>query len=389
MVNQLKHPKSYDDVIIGSSPLMIMQAIHMARAGRRVCLLERVQELGGNWRVVKLNNGDEVEVACHLIEVFPGIYDLLEEYSGVQFVPLDIQPIRIIRRDFRVNYFSRALMLASGGRLIMGLMRSYIDIWRGAALDHRRILNFKTKLFSYLKYQLPAFIGSSQMKGPKGGFANFIKQLCDRAREEGVTILKLDVTELILKKDMFWQITGKDQKLVFGQKVHVTTSAHLAQVAPSHFVASSTKFVRRACVVVDCLREDVIVNHTYVAFWADPLISRIARIDHTGPSRPTLRFLVEFHNPDLESVGDWQNAVQDRMVNSKIIANGSTFEIMGQVICTFTSNVDQLQPGKLDNNLWAYYSEGNLAAGLAAWRKLSNSVGSESIYDGKGKMNDD
>ena len=77
------------------------------------------------------------------------------------------------------------------------------------------------------------------------------------------------------------------------------------------------------------------------------------------------------------------------MVNSKIIANGSTFEIMGQVICTFTSNVDQLQPGKLDNNLWAYYSEGNLAAGLAAWRKLSNSVGSESIYDGKGKMNDD
>lgn len=372
MTTQSETPEHYDDAVIGSSPMMVMQAIRLARAGRRVCLLERTSELGGNWQTAKLDGGDEVEIACHLIEVFPGIYDLLEEYSGVPFVPLDAQPIRVTRRGVQVAYFNRMLMLVSGGRLFVGLVRSYIDLWRGAAPDRNRVLNFRSKLESYLMYQLPVFFGTSEMKGPEGGFVDFMVQLCDRAREAGVTFRQMDVAEMTLDDDWSWRMRGKDADRIAAQAVHVTTSTNLERMAPGHIVAGPKKFVHRVCLVVDVPRENVIVSHTYVAFWADPLIARIARIDTSGAPRPKLRFLVEFHDPDLWAAGDWQRAVRDRMVLAGIIPDGMAFEILGHVDCTFTANVDQFRPGKLDHNLWAYYSTGNLAAGLAAWR---NTVG--------------
>jgi hypothetical protein len=351
--------------------MMIMQAIRLARSGRRVCLMERSSELGGNWQTVKLENGDAVEIACHLIEVFPGIYDLLEDYSGIPFVRLDVQPVRVTRHGLRVPYFSRFLMLASGARLIVGLLRSHIDVWRGAVPDRNSILNFQTKLASYLKYQLPVFFKTSEMKGPDGGFVHFISNLCDRAREAGVLFRQLDVTQISSREDGLWNVESSERRAILTEGVHVTTSTNLEHVAPGKFVSGPQKFRHRVCVVVDVPREDVIVSHTYVEFWADSLIARIARIDHPGPSRPNLRYLVEFHSPDLDSIGDWKAAVTDRMLHSGIVERGAKVMISGQVDCMFTANVDQFRPGNLDRNFWAYYSTGNLAAGLAAWCKTS------------------
>ena len=358
----------FDDAVIGSSPMMVMHAIRLARAGRRVCLLERTGDLGGNWQLATLDSGDQVEIACHLIEVFPGIYDLLEEYSGVPFVDLDVQPIRVTRRGLKVTYFSRGLMLASGARLIMGWIKAHLDLLRGAAPDRDRVLNFRNKLASYLKYQLPVFFGTSVMKGPRDGFADFMLQLCARAREAGVVFTRMDVAAMTLASDDLWEIEGVAGDHVAVRHVHVTTSTNLERVAPGRVVAGPKRDVHRMSVVVDVPREEILVSHTYVAFWADPQIARIARIDNPGPARPALRFLVEFHKPDLDAQGDWRAAVRQRMEHAGIVGPGARLDIAGQVDCTYTANVDQFPPGRLDRNLWGYYSTGNLAAGLAAWR---------------------
>ena len=67
---------------------MLLQAGLLARAGRRVCLLERETRLGGSWQTGTLENGEEVEIACHVIEVFPGVYDLLAEGRRRALCPL-------------------------------------------------------------------------------------------------------------------------------------------------------------------------------------------------------------------------------------------------------------------------------------------------------------
>lgn len=364
-----KNTNRFDDVVVGSSPMMVMQAIRLARAGRRVCLIERSSQLGGNWQTAKLRRDEVVEIACHLIEVFPGIYDLLENYSGVPFVPLRVQPIRVFRSGLRVSYSSRWVMLASGSRLFIGLLRAYFDLWLGAAPDYNRLLNFRAKLKSYLKYQLPNFFGTFELKGPKGGFVHFINQLCDRARNEGVVFRQSDIVEIRLDNKRVWHVRGVDQDSIAVERVHVTCSTNLEHASAGVFVAGPRKEVHRVCIVVDVSRDCVVANYSYVAFWADPLIARIARIDQPGPPQDKLRFLVEFHDADINRVSDWRAAISARMVHSGIIEDTTELRIAGQVDCMFTANVDQFPAGRLDHNMWAYYSTGNLAAGLAAWRQ--------------------
>ena len=65
--------RDYQDIVIGSSPLMLLQAHCLAKKGRRVCVLERSERLGGAWRTVNIGNAIDVEIACHVIEVFPDL----------------------------------------------------------------------------------------------------------------------------------------------------------------------------------------------------------------------------------------------------------------------------------------------------------------------------
>ena len=68
-----------------------------------------------------------------------------------------------------------------------------------------------------------------------------------------------------------------------------------------------------------------------------------------------------------EALSRWLNKIHC-MVNAKLIFNKANIKIVEIVKCEFVENIYQLPSGKLDYNLWAYHSSGNLAAGLAYWK---------------------
>ena len=73
------HDRHYQDVVIGSSPLMLLQAHSLAKKGRFVGVLERSEKPGGAWRTLDVGRAINVEIACHVIEPFPDVYEYLEE----------------------------------------------------------------------------------------------------------------------------------------------------------------------------------------------------------------------------------------------------------------------------------------------------------------------
>lgn len=358
----------FDDIVIGSSPLMLLQAGLLARAGRRVCLLERDGRLGGSWQTTQLDSGEDVEIACHLIEVFPGIYPLLEAASGVPFVPLQAQPIRIHPRGFQGPYFSRILMLASGARLAMGWAQAHLHLLLGRTTDRDQLINFQTKLRSYLRHQTPTFFQRPTMQGPKHGFVDFMDNLIARTSADGVDIRTHDVARLIRSEGGLWEVTDTQGNSLHAEHVHCTTSTNLRPVATGRLEATPQKFSHRHGIVVEINRSEVKISQTYVAFWKDTKVARISRIDMLDV-RPYERFLVEFHDPNQDADTDWHSAVRSPMERAHIVASEGHYRVVGQVDCLFTTNVDQLPAGEIDINLWGYYSMGNLAAGLAAWRK--------------------
>lgn len=355
-----------DDIIIGSSPMMLMQAIHLAENGHDVTVIDRNPRWGGSWQTAVLDNGEEVEIACHLIEVFPGVYDLLAAYSGVVFTDLDAQPIRISKSGAIVPYFNRLLMLASGARLLLGWSKARAAALIGRRPDRNVILNFDTKLKSFVRHQLPSLFQRTIMQAPRDGFVDFMDGLINRAKGHGVTFVISDVTGLTRGDDGLWYLNASVPEHHCAKRIHLTTSTNLRKTGKGSFAASPPTYATRVAMVVDVSREDVNRMQSYVAFWQDPHIARISRIDMPDATQRPVRFLVEFHKtlPD-----GWTHILTDRMHKARILKAGGSHRIVGQVDCTHTTNINQLPAGQIDDGVWGYYSYGNLAAGIAAWNK--------------------
>jgi hypothetical protein len=282
-------------------------------------------------------------------------------------VLLEPQPIRVFYKIIKLNYSSNFLLIITGFRLIMGLIKSYIDLWGGFTKDYNEIINFKNKLYSYINYQVKNIFQNNKIKGPQDGFVTFIDKLYHEACKKNVYFLKMDVNKLKLKKKN-WHIVGKNKKIFYSKKMHITTSTNLKFISPGNLTANALKIKEKKSVIVDVKNTDIKLTQTYIAFWNDSLISRISKVDMPGPIRSFQRFIVEIKEVKSDKFLDLKKVVFQCMVNAKLVFKKANIKIVEIVKCEFVENINQLPSGKLDYNLWAYHSKGNLAAGLANWK---------------------
>ncbi len=362
-----------EEVIVGSSPLMLVHALDRAKKGHRVCVVDRTDNWGGTWQLAHLDTGDSVEIACHVIEVFPGIYDLLEKVAGVPFPVLDAQPIRVHRSGFKIPYFNRLLMVASGLRLFVGYGKARFDVLIRRARDRNQLINFQTKLRSYARHQLGSFFASQKVRGPRDGYADFLEKLTEACRHAGVEFVVMDVTSLTREADG-WTLTGADGAVRSAQRVFLTTATNLRPVSDVKYQANPPQFAQRYAAVAQVDKSDIVTSHTYVAFWRDPQVARISRVDMPDADPSSDRFLVEFHNAPSASEDELLPLIESRLTKAGILKPGAAFHLVGAVSCEFTQYVDLLPSGSLAPGLWALHSSGNLAAGLAAWQSEKHDI---------------
>ena len=374
----------FDDIVIGSSPLMLMQAIRLAQAGRNVRVIDRNKRIGGSWAVAEVQSYNTSlkpgfknkifsEIACHVIEVFPGVYEELERISGVPFLPLKEQPIRISPRGLRLRYFIRSLMLAAGVRLFWGWASIRILAFMGIQYGNEARINFDKKLSSFLRYQLPNIFGDTKIYGPRFGYVDFISRLEHRCREAGVTFSVGDVIGM-KRIPNGWHLTIQEVSTGLTAKhLHVTTSTNLRLTDPDEFTSTPLHFAMRTAWVVEVAEKHICKLHSYVAFWRYQEITRISRIDSTDVNSlgtiGHVQYLLETRpSPfDLPSRDLSEDPMQYYMERAGIVLPRCPIKIIGRVICKYVYNVDQLPAGEIAPDVWSYFSNGNLAAGVAAW----------------------
>lgn len=87
----------YDSIVVGSSPLFLLEAVVRAKAGERVLLIEARSELGGGWAPA-CHFDLEFDGGVHLLYKVPvwrshvSTYSWVGRLTNTKFLPLDPQP---------------------------------------------------------------------------------------------------------------------------------------------------------------------------------------------------------------------------------------------------------------------------------------------------------
>jgi hypothetical protein len=119
----------YNTVIIGTSPLAITEAVWQKSKGKTVINVDDKAIAGGAWTTIKHEGIPEVEIGCHIWEVEKGATDFLQDFYGLNLVPLKPQP-RLLKKgmsipyDWKMNLMTSTYIVSKVARLNLKEMKA-------------------------------------------------------------------------------------------------------------------------------------------------------------------------------------------------------------------------------------------------------------------------
>ena len=359
---------SYDVLIIGSSPLMLLIALEKRRAGRRVCVLDKADDVGGVWRTVHVANGLQVEYACHLVEDFPGVYEYLEGATGVKFEALDVQPIRVLGNGYRFRYSSRttiflATVWAVGLLILHGLRRV---LSTPTELERERVAVLKRKIDDFFRHHVGMLLTGATVKAPIDGYAEFIRSLKAQCEANGVSFRRFEVTSAT-DNGREWTLADRSGAKLRAAEIHATTSATLMKSRHGEFRSRPAQGATTHSVLVEIPHFHVREPVSYAAFWKDPEVVRVSRIDRREPHGKGLIYLVQLRKGISLERSEVVGVVNRCLTRCGVISEPGSASVTAEIQCSHTPHSRQLPAGVIARGFWTHSSVGNLASGVARW----------------------
>ncbi len=94
---------TYDSILIGTSPISILEAIYLRRSGKKVLLIDKSSSTGGAWGTLSIGNFSGIEYGCHIWDIDQPTYQFIEKILGVQLKKLNPQP-KLIKNGRALPY---------------------------------------------------------------------------------------------------------------------------------------------------------------------------------------------------------------------------------------------------------------------------------------------
>jgi hypothetical protein len=204
------------------------------------------------------------------------------------------------------------------------------------------------------------------MKAPKFGFVDFLNRLIDNCEHRGIRFLEFDVNSITFNAGR-WHVSDQHGNVLISRYINSATSTNLRHLEAGRFKSIDYKMLPKASVLVKLPRRNVLKIQSYVAFWKDPEVTRISRIDQMKYEEEWLYYLVEIRIPAEEASENLNTILRRSLEKSAILRKGADFSNLEVIKCYYIENIEQLPPGRIDEGFTCFYSFGNLAAGISHW----------------------
>ena len=219
----------YDVVVVGSSPLSLIEATHYALQGKSVAIVERDDSIGGAWKTFELGNITNIDYGCHIINPVGAAYGFLRDAYKLDLIRMEPQPA-IIAPLYSKPY-SMSSIKGPVYRLISAVSTVFKLLsrlkFKQAAIKtislKNLIVDFSKNFFEIVNQQEIEYIY------PKGGAVELLKKIADKAVNSGVKIISNTNVHTIKIDDGLCTVVA-DYRSIQSYKLVISSGSSLANL---------------------------------------------------------------------------------------------------------------------------------------------------------------
>ena len=180
---------SFDVAIIGSSPVLMIEAICQSYQNKRVVIIERRSRLGGAWYTKKLWDSVTVEVGCHYIERSSDTYSFITNVFGIE---LEKEPRHLVWHNTSITGEDIGNSLSPDTTYMRKLRSASQKIVTGRLFSRNLwnvLLAFKHRDVAATVQGAKDYMTARPYLYPTGGFQILLKALERQIQSAGITLM--------------------------------------------------------------------------------------------------------------------------------------------------------------------------------------------------------
>jgi NAD(P)-binding Rossmann-like domain len=177
--------EEFDVIIIGSSPLSLLEAALLKRSGKSVCVIDRNDRLGGAWLTEDALTLQGIETTPHLFVPEQSAYKALDELLDGQFQELPQQPHLLVSRT-SFPFKKSLIPMSQQIRVALAMFfAEHIDSKKKRL--HRRVIRGVKFLYRQIYYN-KLLVNCGQAKYPRFGLSKWFERIAVIFEREQITL---------------------------------------------------------------------------------------------------------------------------------------------------------------------------------------------------------
>ena len=298
----------YDNIIIGSSPASMVEAICLTYRGKKVLVLEKNDRIGGAWSTIDFPEGENFEANCHILLGSRKAYSVMNFFLGWSMHIIKPQPMIWINGYFFHYNSPLRFIIRFFQNLIKKIRKVSHDGDKSLKINiSGRSLNFSR--INILKNTLEEIL-YGHIYYPKGGTPEMMEELLNKFNKKGGCLkFDEDVKSVEISKTNSSALIKTNKNTYYSKEVVITNGSDLDEIIIDNKREIIASREQNSIQIYMFLKDNSDLLISYVLLFGHDIIHRVSEMNKSHLKDKNLNsnyrlLVIQLRNSFVENTPD-------------------------------------------------------------------------------------